>query len=158
MSPKRYETLALYDVRVEAPVSAVSVSVSSVSSSSQSCNFTVICQTEELYNISSSFTCDRNTCEELRPQHSGHAPSGPSSLNVSLSDRSIICNHSNHVSWKNDTENIPQVCFNRDTASEQQGAVLSVCMLKTVLYTVGLLLMLSAVITVHVLDHTNRHH
>ncbi|KAK7944916.1 hypothetical protein WMY93_000644 [Mugilogobius chulae] len=60
------------------PVSAVSVSVSSVSSSSQSCNFTVICQTEELYNISSSFTCDNTTCEELRPQHSGHAPSGPS--------------------------------------------------------------------------------
>ncbi|KAK7944913.1 hypothetical protein WMY93_000641 [Mugilogobius chulae] len=110
------KTLATYTVTVEAPVSAVSVSVSSVSNSSQSCNFTVICQTEELYNISSSFTCLNNNCKP-RPQHSGHAPSGPSSLNVSLSDRSILCNHSNHVSWKNDTENIPQVCFNRDTGS-----------------------------------------
>ncbi|KAK7944917.1 hypothetical protein WMY93_000645 [Mugilogobius chulae] len=149
VSRKSDETVAMFEVTVQAPVSAVSLSVSSVSSRSESCNFTVICQTE-LFGISCSFTCDNNTCEN---KHSAHAHYGPSSLHLYLSDLSIICNHSNHVNWNQDTDDVRQVCFTNQTAPEQQGAVLSVCMLKTVLYTVGLLLMLSAVITVHVLDH-----
>ncbi|XP_072296519.1 uncharacterized protein [Eucyclogobius newberryi] len=96
-SDEEDETLVMFDVTVEAPVSAVCLRLDSVSSSSDSCNFTVICQTE-LFSLSRSFTCDTPGCEEPRPQHSGHAHSSPS-LNLTMSNTSIICNHSNHVSW-----------------------------------------------------------
>ncbi|XP_055004113.1 SLAM family member 5-like isoform X3 [Boleophthalmus pectinirostris] len=107
------ETIATFEVTVEDPVSPVELSVSSVSNSSESCNFTVSCTTE-LYNISRSFTCDTHNsrCEEQTPQTPGHtSPSGhASSLHLYLSDQSIICNHSNHVSWTNDTRAIQSVC------------------------------------------------
>uniref|UniRef100_A0A8C6UMH8 Immunoglobulin subtype domain-containing protein n=1 Tax=Neogobius melanostomus TaxID=47308 RepID=A0A8C6UMH8_9GOBI len=96
--------LSTYDIRVE--VYPVLLSVDSVFNSSESCNFTVSCTIELSLSISRSFTCDRRTCEEASP-----APSDPPpSLHLSLSDVSIICNHSNHVSWRNDTKEIQQVC------------------------------------------------
>ncbi|KAJ0039462.1 hypothetical protein NL108_015499 [Boleophthalmus pectinirostris] len=114
------ETIATFEVTVEDPVSPVELSVSSVSNSSESCNFTVSCTTE-LYNISRSFTCDTHNsrCEEQTPQTPGHtSPSGhASSLHLYLSDQSIICNHSNHVSWTNDTRAIQSVCPKPGTSS-----------------------------------------
>ncbi|XP_055007866.1 uncharacterized protein LOC129408369 [Boleophthalmus pectinirostris] len=136
------------------PVSPVELSVSSVSSSSESCNFTVSCTTE-LYNISRSFTCDTHNCEEQTPQTYGHANFGYSSLHLYLSNQSIICNHSNHISWTTDTKDTLQRCIRSETGPEE---VLgwSVCMMKTLVYCVGLLLMLSALITVHVLEHRTK--
>uniref|UniRef100_A0A8C6SJN8 Immunoglobulin subtype domain-containing protein n=1 Tax=Neogobius melanostomus TaxID=47308 RepID=A0A8C6SJN8_9GOBI len=99
-------TLSTYDVRVEAPVSPVLLSVDSVFNSPESCNFTVSCTTELSPSISRSFTCDRRTCEEASPAPSDPAPS----LHLYLSDVSIICNHSNHVSWRKDTKEKQQVC------------------------------------------------
>ncbi|XP_072296518.1 uncharacterized protein [Eucyclogobius newberryi] len=152
VSRKGDEPVLTINVSVEAPVFAVCLRLDSVSSSSDSCNFTVICQTE-LFSLSRSFTCDTPGCEEPRPQHSTHAHSGSSSLHLYLSDRSIICNHSNHVSWTQDTKDVQQMCVTSET---DEARVVSVCELKTVVYTVGLLLMLAAVITAHVLDHRSK--
>uniref|UniRef100_A0A8C6SCE1 Natural killer cell receptor 2B4 immunoglobulin domain-containing protein n=1 Tax=Neogobius melanostomus TaxID=47308 RepID=A0A8C6SCE1_9GOBI len=107
VSGKREDViLSTYDVRVEAPVSPVLLSVDSVFNSPESCNFTVSCTTELSPSISRSFTCDRRTCEEASPAPSDPAPS----LHLYLSDVSIICNHSNHVSWRKDTKEKQQVC------------------------------------------------
>uniref|UniRef100_A0A8C6UPB1 Immunoglobulin subtype domain-containing protein n=1 Tax=Neogobius melanostomus TaxID=47308 RepID=A0A8C6UPB1_9GOBI len=104
VSGRKDVTLSTYDVRVE--VSPVLLSVDSVFNSSESCNFTVSCTTELSPSISRSFTCNRHTCEEASPAPSDPAPS----LQLYLSDVSIICNHSNHVSWRKDTKEKQQVC------------------------------------------------
>ncbi|XP_033839762.1 SLAM family member 5-like [Periophthalmus magnuspinnatus] len=133
--------LDTFFVTVEAPVSAVSLSLDSVSFSSDSCNFIASCAAE-LYNVSRSFTCDTRRCEEPRPQRHGHA-----FLDLKLSGDWVVCNHSNHVSWTNDTRDYRQMCWSQTGAS-----VSSVCVVKTAVYCAGLLLMLSAVIAVHVLE------
>uniref|UniRef100_A0A8C6SF58 Immunoglobulin subtype domain-containing protein n=1 Tax=Neogobius melanostomus TaxID=47308 RepID=A0A8C6SF58_9GOBI len=104
VSRSEKEILSTHDVRVE--VSPVLLSVDSVFNSPESCNFTVSCTTELSPSISRSFTCDRRTCEEASPAPSDPAPS----LHLYLSNVSIICNHSNHVSWRKDTKEIQQVC------------------------------------------------
>uniref|UniRef100_A0A8C6UJI6 Immunoglobulin subtype domain-containing protein n=1 Tax=Neogobius melanostomus TaxID=47308 RepID=A0A8C6UJI6_9GOBI len=109
-------THATYTVRVEAPVSPVLLSVDSVFNSPESCNFTVSCTTELSPSISRSFTCDRHTCEEAHPPTPGPAPSDltsfvlTSSLQLSLTNERITCNHSNQVSWTQDTKNWREIC------------------------------------------------
>uniref|UniRef100_A0A8C6UQN1 Uncharacterized protein n=1 Tax=Neogobius melanostomus TaxID=47308 RepID=A0A8C6UQN1_9GOBI len=98
------ETLSTHDVIVQ-------VKVDSVFNSPESCNFTVSCRTELSPSISRSFTCDRHTCEEVHPPTPGPAPSVlTSSLQLSLTNERIICNHSNQVSWTQDTKNWREIC------------------------------------------------
>ncbi|KAK2822778.1 hypothetical protein Q5P01_022843 [Channa striata] len=82
------------------PVSPVVLTVDSVSSSSDSCNLTVTCRTQDSH-ISSTFTCDTQTCSQEGGQRSKVTTTG-ASLHVYLVNDSITCNHSNQVSW---TEN-----------------------------------------------------
>ncbi|XP_069033937.1 SLAM family member 9-like [Embiotoca jacksoni] len=87
------ETLSEHDVRVEAVVSPVHLQVASVS---DSCNVNVTCCT---ITHCSTFTCHNDTCRREGGQGSEVTPTG-ASLHVYPSNRSIFCNHSNHVSWK----------------------------------------------------------
>uniref|UniRef100_A0A8C6UI28 Immunoglobulin subtype domain-containing protein n=1 Tax=Neogobius melanostomus TaxID=47308 RepID=A0A8C6UI28_9GOBI len=90
--------------------------VDSVFNSPESCNFTVSCTTELSPSISRSFTCNTKTCEEAHPPTPGPAPSDltssvlTSSLQLSLTNERIICNHSNQVSWTQDTKNWREIC------------------------------------------------
>ncbi|XP_045907264.1 uncharacterized protein LOC123972080 [Micropterus dolomieu] len=105
----RTQILAEYDVRVQGPVSPVELSVdSSVSSSSDSCNLTVTCRTQDS-NISSTFTCDNQTCSPEGGERSEVTTSG-ASLHVYLLNDSIICNHSNQVSWTEDIKKAEHFC------------------------------------------------
>ncbi|KAI3374668.1 hypothetical protein L3Q82_021241 [Scortum barcoo] len=88
------------------PVSPVKVTVSSCSS--ESCNLTVTCSTVDAH-ISSTFRCDRQTCSEEGGERSEDT-TRPSSITVYLEQGFIICNHSNHVSWKQDKKKIKSFC------------------------------------------------
>uniref|UniRef100_A0A3Q1IVU0 Immunoglobulin V-set domain-containing protein n=1 Tax=Anabas testudineus TaxID=64144 RepID=A0A3Q1IVU0_ANATE len=90
--------VAEYIVTVQ--VSPVSLTVDSVSSSSDSCNITVTCRTQDS-NISSTFRCVNQICEDKR-EKSKTTTSG-TFLHVNLVNDSIICNHSNQVSWTTNT-------------------------------------------------------
>ncbi|KAI9544304.1 hypothetical protein NQZ68_001176 [Dissostichus eleginoides] len=81
--------------------------VSSVSRNSSSCSFTVTCSSQDSH-INSTFTCDNQTCS----QEGGERSEGilDTFLQVQQSSGLIICNHSNHVSWTNDTKTIKDVC------------------------------------------------
>ncbi|XP_033182337.1 uncharacterized protein LOC113171912 isoform X4 [Anabas testudineus] len=92
--------VAEYNVTVQDPVSPVSLTVDSVSSSSDSCNITVTCRTQDS-NISSTFRCVNQICEDER-EKSKTTTSG-TFLHVNLVNDSIICNHSNQVSWTTNT-------------------------------------------------------
>ncbi|XP_023280307.1 uncharacterized protein LOC111668460 isoform X1 [Seriola lalandi dorsalis] len=103
------QILAGYNVTVQDPVSPVAMTVDSVSSSSDSCSLTVTCSTQYSHHINSTFTCDTNTCSQGGGERSKVISSG-ASLNVNLLNDLIICNHSNHISWTNDSKIIDHFC------------------------------------------------
>ncbi|XP_038573332.1 uncharacterized protein LOC119901752 isoform X2 [Micropterus salmoides] len=100
--------VAEYNVTVQGPVSPVKLSVDSVSSSSDSCNLTVTCRTQDS-NISSTFTCDTQTCSQEGGERS-EVTTSAASLHVYLLNDSIICNHSNQVSWTEDIKKTKHYC------------------------------------------------
>ncbi|KAK1879665.1 SLAM family member 9 [Dissostichus eleginoides] len=77
-------------------------------------------------HINSTFTCDNQTCS----QEGGER---------------------NHVSWTNNTLIINDVCHQHD---DPEG--LSVCLVKTCVLSVGLIIMVSAVITIHLMEKLNK--
>ncbi|XP_027145818.1 CD48 antigen-like isoform X2 [Larimichthys crocea] len=97
-----------YNVTVQAPVSPVGLTVDSVSNSSDSCNLTVTCSTQDSH-ISSTLRCDTQTCSQEGGERSEVTTSG-ASLHVYLVNGSIICNHSNQVSWTTNMTNIQDFC------------------------------------------------
>ncbi|XP_027145826.1 uncharacterized protein LOC109140117 isoform X2 [Larimichthys crocea] len=102
------QTLDGYNVTVQAPVSPVGLTVDSVSSSSDSCNLTVTCSTQDSH-ISSTLRCDTQTCSQEGGERSEVTTSG-ASLHVYLENDSIICNHSNQVSWTKNMMEIQDFC------------------------------------------------
>ncbi|XP_068427608.1 CD48 antigen-like [Clinocottus analis] len=146
---------AEYKVTVQDPVCPVHLSVDSgVSRSSASCTFNVTCSTQDA-DISSTFTCVQITCSQEGGEQAEVTTSG-ASLQVYLSNSSIICHHSNQVNEREDITMIEQVCPQYD-GSEAPSAGASVYLLKIVVFSVGLIIMVSAVITVHIMEKLNKH-
>ncbi|XP_073347747.1 uncharacterized protein [Pagrus major] len=106
------QTTAEHSVTVQDPVSPVKLTVDSVSNSSDSCNLTVTCSTQDSH-ISSTFTCDNKTCSQEEGERSEVTTSG-ASLRVYLVNDSITCNHSNQVSWTKDVTKIQDFCSQHD--------------------------------------------
>uniref|UniRef100_A0A671VDV5 Immunoglobulin V-set domain-containing protein n=1 Tax=Sparus aurata TaxID=8175 RepID=A0A671VDV5_SPAAU len=101
------EQTTQYNVTVQ--VSPVNLTVDSVSSSSDSCNLTVTCSTQDSH-ISSTFTCDTKTCSQEGGERS-EVTTFAASLRVYLVNDSITCNHSNQVSWTEDIERAKKLCW-----------------------------------------------
>ena len=102
--------LKLFDFPSSAPVSPVTLTVDSVSTSSVSCNLTVSCRAQDAH-INTTFTCVDQTCSQEGGERSEVTTSG-SVLKVYLGlNDSIICNHSNQVSWKKGMIKIQDVCL-----------------------------------------------
>ncbi|XP_071348234.1 SLAM family member 9-like [Trachinotus anak] len=150
------QILSEYKVTVQDPVSPVELTVDSVSSSSDSCNLTVTCSTQDSHhiNINSTFTCDTKTCSQEGGERSKVTSSG-ASLRVYLVNDSIICNHSNQVSWEKDNKMTERFCEGQ-RGSESLSDGVSLCLVKTVLFSVGLIIMVSAVISVHLLERLKK--
>ncbi|XP_037643698.1 SLAM family member 7-like isoform X2 [Sebastes umbrosus] len=147
-------TLAQYNVIVQDPVSPVNLSVISVDSRSSECDLTVTCRTQDSH-INSTFRCDYQTCSQEGGEQSEVTTSG-ASLHVYLLNGSIICTHSNQVSWTEDIEIIGHLCpLPDDPVCPPAG--ISVCLLKIVVFSVGLIIMVSAVITVHLMEKLKKH-
>uniref|UniRef100_A0A8C9ZWC2 Immunoglobulin subtype domain-containing protein n=1 Tax=Sander lucioperca TaxID=283035 RepID=A0A8C9ZWC2_SANLU len=143
-----------YKITVQDPVSPVKLSVDSVSSSSDWCNLTVSCRAQDSH-INSTFRCLNHTCSQEGGERPQVTPSA-ADLHVYLATGSIICNHSNQVSWKKDMKTITNVCP-RHAGPESVSAGLSVCLLKTAVLSVGLIIMVAAVITVHLMEKLKKH-
>ncbi|KAL3055583.1 hypothetical protein OYC64_018287 [Pagothenia borchgrevinki] len=105
------EEVATFNVKVQDRASLPLLTVSSVSRNSSSCSFTVTCSSQDSH-INSTFTCDTRTCSQEGGERSEGIPD--TFLQVYQSSGSIICNHSNHVSWTNDTKIIKDVCPKHD--------------------------------------------
>ncbi|KAI4871889.1 hypothetical protein NFI96_029738, partial [Prochilodus magdalenae] len=121
---------------VEAPVLTLQLS-------RDICNISLTCRGHDL---SINSTCYKETCEKKEATSPGGV-----TLSLSVRGSSIICNHSNPVSWKEDVlemGELKRLCADGGSVSPPAGV--SVCVLKTGLYSITLILMLSAVITVHI--------
>uniref|UniRef100_A0A668W1D9 Immunoglobulin subtype domain-containing protein n=1 Tax=Oreochromis aureus TaxID=47969 RepID=A0A668W1D9_OREAU len=129
-------------VIVQDSVTPAQLTVESVSNSSDSCNLTVTCSTVD-FNISSSFRCDGKICS-----HAGEkdlkATKKCSSLSVYLQQDTIFCNHSNKVSWNQTMKVLKSYC--------ETETGISICVVKTVVFSVGLIIMVIAVISVHIME------
>uniref|UniRef100_A0A1A7Z486 CD2 molecule n=1 Tax=Iconisemion striatum TaxID=60296 RepID=A0A1A7Z486_9TELE len=93
------QILVEYNITVQDPVSPVQLMVTKFNSSD--CNLTVTCRTEDS-SLSRTFQCNKTSC---LPQEAA-----PISLSVYLQQDHILCNHSNQVSWKQDTKDIKAYC------------------------------------------------
>ncbi|XP_033959511.1 SLAM family member 7-like isoform X2 [Pseudochaenichthys georgianus] len=105
------EVLTEYNVKVQDRVSPVNLTVSSFSENSSSCSFTATCSSQDSHT-NSTFSCETRTCSQEGGERSEGIPD--TFLQVHQSSGSIICNHSNHVSWTNTTKRIKDVCHQHD--------------------------------------------
>ncbi|XP_063317129.1 uncharacterized protein LOC134616305 [Pelmatolapia mariae] len=137
------QSIAEYKVIVQDPVSRAELTVDHLSSTSDSCNLTVTCSTVE-FNISSTFRCDAQNCLQVE-EKSLNVSKYFSSLIVYLQQDTIFCNHSNKVSWKANKKVIKLYC-------EIKSDGISVCVVKTVVFSVSLIIMVIAVISVHLME------
>ncbi|XP_025755869.1 uncharacterized protein LOC100706657 isoform X1 [Oreochromis niloticus] len=142
VSGEKDQKVAEYKAIIQDPVSPVNLTVDSVSSSSDSCNLTVTCSTVDS-QISSIFTCDAQNCSQVE-KGSFKDKTYTSNLVVYLQQSFIICNHSNQVSMEQTKKDIKLYC------KEKPG--ISICVVKTVVFSVGLIIMVIAVISVHIME------
>uniref|UniRef100_A0A667YM54 Immunoglobulin subtype domain-containing protein n=1 Tax=Myripristis murdjan TaxID=586833 RepID=A0A667YM54_9TELE len=90
-------------------VSPVHLTVKPVSSSSDSCNVTVTCSSQDS-SISSTLTCDGEDCS-LEGGERSEVTASAATIKVYLLNGSAICNHSNQVSWREDRKEIDPLCL-----------------------------------------------
>uniref|UniRef100_A0A3P8TWU0 Immunoglobulin subtype domain-containing protein n=1 Tax=Amphiprion percula TaxID=161767 RepID=A0A3P8TWU0_AMPPE len=101
--------LVEYNITVQDAVSPVKLNVDSVLSSSDSCIVNATCSTSDS-DISSSFRCVNQTCDQDKGKQSKTTNSG-AFLNIYLWNASIFCNHSNQVSWTENMIEIQDFCL-----------------------------------------------
>ncbi|XP_042185005.1 uncharacterized protein LOC112260884 isoform X1 [Oncorhynchus tshawytscha] len=116
--------------RVEPPV----LTLDSNSTINGNCNVTVTCRGQKT-SVTSS--CNSSTCSQVGGESRGAETSTVPLLSVYVAGGSIICNHSNQVSWANDTKEIVELCPMKSgiglltcIASSEPSAETSVFMLK----------------------------
>ncbi|XP_031418609.1 uncharacterized protein LOC116219471 isoform X2 [Clupea harengus] len=134
---KGTETAASYELSVLAPVVAPTLTVVSNWSSSDSCNVTLKCTG---LNVSLISSCNGTFCSQ---------EGGDRFLSIAFNHTIVSCNHSNPVSWRQTTMELEPLCpsYEADVAPP---AGISPCLLKALLLSVGLIVMVTAVITVHI--------
>ncbi|XP_065809765.1 SLAM family member 5-like isoform X2 [Labrus bergylta] len=106
VSADNISDVAEYSVTVLDPVSGVKLTVKLCSSDST--KVTVICSTEDSL-ISSTFTCDNQTCSHEGGERAEIITPG-ASLDVYLENGSVICDYSNQVSSTRDIQKIEEFC------------------------------------------------
>ncbi|XP_077955946.1 uncharacterized protein LOC144405555 isoform X2 [Gasterosteus aculeatus] len=144
------DKLAEYKVTVQGPVSPVELIVDRVDNSSGSCDLHVTCRTHNAH-ISSTFRCPKRVCSQEGGERPEVTTSG-ASLQVYLLNNVIICNHSNQVHWTQDFNTTEHFCPSNPAEHLCPEHAGSVFLVKMVVFSVGLIIMVSAVITVHLVD------
>ncbi|XP_078143575.1 uncharacterized protein LOC139928909 [Centroberyx gerrardi] len=139
-------TVAEYNVTVQERVSPAVLTVGSVPSSSDSCNLTVTCSAQDS-SISSTVTCDNQTCSQEGGERS-EVTTSAASLYVYLSNASIICNHSNQVSWSEDMKKIKPLCQANQVSDQNPD---DSCVIKIVVPVLGIVLLVLLVLLVFLL-------
>ncbi|XP_047197919.1 uncharacterized protein LOC124854460 isoform X3 [Hippoglossus stenolepis] len=122
-----------YSVTVQDPVSPVNGTVDLLSNSSDSCNLTVTCSTQDSHHINSTFRCDTNTCSQEEGGERSKVTTSGASLRVYLSKGfSVICNHSNQVSSDEHTTMIRDFCFSNPAPEPWRRIIITIVIITIV--------------------------
>nr|XP_046176880.1 SLAM family member 5-like [Oncorhynchus gorbuscha] len=121
--------VAAYLIKVQERVEPPVLTVDSVSSINGTCNMTVACRGQ---NISVTSSCNSSTCSQVGGESRGAETSTVPLLSVYVAGGSIICNHSNQVSWANDTKEIKIICVSNSGKSDQEDHTYHVILILTV--------------------------
>ncbi|XP_023994508.1 SLAM family member 9-like [Salvelinus sp. IW2-2015] len=102
--------VAKYQISVQERVEPPVLTVDSVASINGICNVTVTCRGQ---NTSVTSSCNSSTCSQVGGESRGSETSTVPLLSVYVAGASIICNHSNQVSWAPDTKEIETICASK---------------------------------------------
>ncbi|XP_064786464.1 SLAM family member 9-like [Oncorhynchus masou masou] len=112
--------VAKYLIKVQKRVEPPVLTVDSNSTINGNCNVTVACRSQ---NISVDSSCNSSTCSQVGGESRGAETSTVPLLSVYVAGGSIICNHSNQVSWANDTKEIKTICQEKERDIDHNYAV-----------------------------------
>uniref|UniRef100_A0A674CS82 SLAM family member 5-like n=1 Tax=Salmo trutta TaxID=8032 RepID=A0A674CS82_SALTR len=101
------KTIIAYQLIVQERVEPPVLTVDSNSSINATCNVTVTCRGQ---NTSVTSSCNSRICSQVGGESRGAETSTVRLLSVYVAGGFIICNHSNQVSWANDTKEIVELC------------------------------------------------
>ncbi|XP_029561675.1 SLAM family member 7-like isoform X2 [Salmo trutta] len=108
---EKNQDVAKYQISVQERVEPPVLTVDSVSYINATCNMTVTCRGQKTSVVTSS--CNNSTCSHVGGESRGAETSPVPLLSVYVAGGSIICNHSNQVSWASDTKEIETICLSK---------------------------------------------
>uniref|UniRef100_A0A674CSF1 Immunoglobulin V-set domain-containing protein n=1 Tax=Salmo trutta TaxID=8032 RepID=A0A674CSF1_SALTR len=108
VSGEENKDVAKYQISVQERVVTPLLTVDSNSTINATCNVTVTCRGQ---NTSVTSSCNSSTCSQVGGESRGAETSTVPLLSVYVAGVSIICNHSNQVSWATDTKEIETICI-----------------------------------------------
>ncbi|XP_021469697.2 SLAM family member 5 [Oncorhynchus mykiss] len=117
--------VAKYLIKVQERVEPPVLTVDSVSSINGTCNVTVACRGQ---NTSVNSSCNSSTCSQVGGERRRAETTTVPLLSVYVAGGSIICNHSNQVSWANDTKEIKTICLEKERDKEDHNYAVTVGM------------------------------
>ncbi|KAM9459096.1 uncharacterized protein ACWYII_010835 isoform 1-T1 [Salvelinus alpinus] len=110
VSADRNKDVAKYQISVQERVEPPVLTVDSNSTINATCNMTVTCRVQ---STSVTSSCNSSTCSQVGGESRGAETSTVPLLSVYVAGGSIICNHSNQVSWASDTKEIETICVSK---------------------------------------------
>ncbi|XP_045062040.1 uncharacterized protein LOC123481585 [Coregonus clupeaformis] len=125
-------TVAKYIIEVQERVEPPVLTVDPVSTKSDPCNATVTCRGQ---NTSVTSICNNSTCSQVGGESRGAETSTVPLLSVYVAGGSIICNHSNQVSWANDTKEIETICVSKSADHNYSVTVVIIIIIFIIIFT-----------------------
>uniref|UniRef100_A0A8C7IVF0 Si:dkey-53k12.1 n=1 Tax=Oncorhynchus kisutch TaxID=8019 RepID=A0A8C7IVF0_ONCKI len=107
VSGEENKDVAKYHISVQERVVTPVLTVDSNSTINGNCNVTVTCRGQ---NTSVTSSCNSSTCSQVGGESRGAETSTIPLLSVYVAGGSIICNHSNQVSWAPNMKEIETIC------------------------------------------------
>ncbi|XP_024292024.1 uncharacterized protein LOC112260885 isoform X2 [Oncorhynchus tshawytscha] len=116
VSGDKEKTIIVHQLVLQERVDPPVLTVDSNSTINGNCNVTVTCRGQ---NTSVTSSCNSSTCSQVGRESRGAETSIVPLLSVYVAGGSIICYHSNQVSWANDTKKIVKLCSLKSEQGEK---------------------------------------
>ncbi|XP_071217028.1 SLAM family member 5-like [Salvelinus alpinus] len=145
--------VATYLIKVQESVEPPVLTVDSVSTINATCNVTVTCRGQ---STSVTSSCNNSTCSQVGGESRGAETSTVPLLSVYVAGGSIICNHSNQVSWANDTKEIERICVSNSGKSDQENLNCAAILIVTVCGSATIIIIIIIIIIVLIWQKRNR--
>uniref|UniRef100_A0A4W5L8Q9 Immunoglobulin V-set domain-containing protein n=1 Tax=Hucho hucho TaxID=62062 RepID=A0A4W5L8Q9_9TELE len=135
VSGEKNKDIAKYQISVQERVEPPVLTVDFNSTINAICNVTVTCRGQ---NTSVTSSCNSRTCSQVGGESRGAETSTVPLLSVYVAGGSIICNHSNQVSWANNTMEIKTICVSKSGPEWEDHYTVMILVIIIIIIIVGL--------------------